>query len=343
FNVFRNIILENILFENLKKAPPLEKLNLNFFKFLEFINRANLTFSDFRNFLNQQTYQGLAAINLLLAHPLRMIGTLQYLKIIRQDFFLLKDDETLLENGAWIGDDILSSLAQYFGITIRLIGNYGTLETPLREEATPLFSLLNQENHWHYLLPKNQNDGLAKVFPFSKNTYLPIQQSASQNFLKINNQLLKEIKKDYLETKIIFTETNLSSLAIKLKNIFHYLKKIFSGTSNINEIKIADIQANTAAKNSTEILNKLRSSWERDSDELDNRLSILGLKNIEKTLIKKPFITDNSADAAQATLLQNAEIADFFSRNYTKLNFFTNIPHTKIQSPKTTLPAMLCI
>ena len=333
FDVFRNTILEHC--KSIKNKFQTQTIYPDILKFLTVIERPTLTFSEFKNVLIEQTRQGLAAINLLLAQPLRTIGVSQYCKAINVDQIdgcLLAEDEALLENGVWVGDDILSSLAKYFGINIRLIGNDDTtFETPLPENATPLFSLLNQANHWHYLLPEAQSDGLAKILPFAKtNIRSQIQQHTSQRLLKNNQQLLQEIEKDYLENSLM---TALTRLSTKLKQIFYYLKEIFVesyNASNENELKIASLQANIAVHNSTKALDTLRQTWEKAPNQLDKKLNLLGLQEIEKALIKGPLITDNSRDATVATVLQNAEIAGFFSRNYALL---TSGTPTTIQTP----------
>lgn len=298
------------------------------------MKQPTLIFSEFKNFLTQQTRQSLAAINLLLAQSLRTIGVSQYYRLINSDEtgnWLLKEDEKLLEDHYCVGDDILSSLAHYFGISIRLLmtNNGTTFEAPLPENTTSFFSLLNQEGHWHYLLPETQSNGLAKLLPFSKTSMPPpTQRHKSQILRDTNKQLIQNIKKDYLKTSIIFSNTMLTRLSVKLKQIFNYLKEIFNGEhSNANELKIAKQQAELAVRNSTKVLDALRQTWNNVPNQLDKKLNSLGLRDIEKALIKGPLITDNSCNATVASILQNAEIASFFSRNYSLLT-----PDTPITS-----------
>ena len=360
FSEFRKIISENFILNNLQNLG-FKDLNAPFFDFSTLV-QDELDFAEFKAFLIKQDRKDLAAINLLLAQPLRRIGLTQYSKLLpldhAMDGVLLEEDIELSENNVCIGEDLLSSLADYFGIAIRLIGinddSPTFFEAPLQEGVTPGFTMVNkllrtsekQVGHWHYAIFKNQVSGLAKVLPFSENKHPPLERRTSQRLLEDNKQLLQDIEKDFIKNDVTFSEANLDKLAEKLKQIFNYLKNIFSVDPEKHEFTAAARQANTAAKNSTEVLNTLRQMWSQHSIELDKRLDRLGLREIEKALIKglsdetaTQDVVDETAthDRAIATLLQNAEIADFLSRNYQTLTsrtptFFTDVPTPTLNS-----------
>ncbi len=332
FNEFKTVILENLI-ENFKKDPVyVEFLAEDIFNFTKILCKSDLSFSDFKSFLAIQTREGLAAVNLVLAQGLRVIGVKQYSLLTEQKSnCLLPEDESLLENHTWIGEEILSSLANYFGISVKLIykTNNDIFSTSPSENANPTFSLLNKNEHWHYLLPKNQTDGLAEILPLQPKS---LERKNSQHLLLKNNNLLQEI-----EHKIkFFNKEALNTLAKKLKQIFDHLKNIFSDTpNNMNELRIAARQqANTAVKNSTEILNALRQAWYQHANEFDKHLSSFDFKQIEISLLKEPLVIDHSEDAAVAAILQNAEIAEFLSRNYRTLTSFT----TNVSKPNQVSP-----
>lgn len=148
-------------------------------------------------------------------------------------------------------------------------------------------------------------------------------------------RLFNKPKELFDSLKRIFNEkseiTILKRLSNHFKKIFDNFIEIFNQESKQTPtFKDAVTQAQTAAKKSTQTINLWREEWavsnNQDENELDRNLDDLGLHyELEKTLIKEPLIMDDSNDPAVvfnstvAAIVQNADIADFLSRNYTTL------------------------
>lgn len=144
--------------------------------FLEYIYEPNLTFSTFKNFLikHPPNRNGIIALNLIFSDALRIIGIRKYLeKLGMVNAPLMDEDKKLHDNGTWVGQDILVSLADYFGIYIRLLVTNSLTESNCYDASLladpnqnfPSFSLLLENSHWCYLIPVEQKDGLASTLP----------------------------------------------------------------------------------------------------------------------------------------------------------------------------------
>lgn len=329
FDVFKETIKETLLNPKLdiilsSEAYVLDELKPELYAFSKFIQQPDFNFSSFKNFLTESlTRKRVVAINLLCGQALRKIGFMSYTKRFGIE---AEEDKHLLLSGENVGQEVLNPLANYFGLHIKLISKPDEKGSPyyhadLPKNVTPAFALLLEGSHWHYLLPKEQNLGIAAVLPFSNKP-----EYKSRNLLQSNKQLIQEMINHYAD----FTKNSLDKFAATLKQIYLSLEEVFSHERDqTKEFEQAAEQAKNAAKESTQPINFLRKTY-GDDYQLDVHLNNLGLHDLEKELIKNPLIGDNSADAAMATILQNEEIINFLSRNYatlTSLNALTS-PHS---------------
>ena len=200
FEDFRKKVLNNLL------SCPLKKL----------LKNPALNFIEFKAFLHQQSSrQGLINLTALLSNSLRKIGYAGYLALLNQETQLTDlepEDKKLNQDGNYVGFEILIALAKYFEIEINLIAynpnlkSYYWAQTPL-DKSKSLFTLVNVSAHWHYLLPKEQTNGLAK--------FLPEEIDLPQPSKPLSGKTSKKLKK------------NIAKLPAIIKILTQELKKTF--------------------------------------------------------------------------------------------------------------------
>ncbi|WP_218813687.1 hypothetical protein [Rickettsiella endosymbiont of Dermanyssus gallinae] len=345
FSEFRDVIRVCLDLGSINVSEFKHELEVELFKFMEFFFQHDLTFSQFKDFLVEQplTRDRLAAINLILGQGLRLIGVASYIETCEEEMGikpedLLEEEIQLFRTGEWIGQQILGPLANYFGIQLKLISKnpytnkyYHSDSLSQDSQAeTPAFNLLFKGDHWHYLVPREQKLGLATLPSANK------ERRISRELLDSNKKIMLEVKNDK-QKSLDFAKAALENLATRLKQVFDSLvalKDIFNNAPSKTETfkkanKQANKQAKIVARDSSLIIDAWRKKWDVSNDQLDTHLNTLGLHHeLEKALIKEPLVTDDSDDpaiadnAAAAAILQNADIADFLSRNYASLKKF---------------------
>lgn len=295
-------------------------------KFITFIKDHNkLTFDDFKRYVNQQkSREEIAALHVALAPALRNKGAEIYekkLTRVADDERLIGDAKSLYHDGVWAGHDVLMHLARdFFGINLKL---YDKADNFQEKSATDLIAgapevaLVHSPGHWDYLLPEDQEDGLA-VDLKERSERVRIEPIASQGAIKDEN-----------ETLLTFG-AYLAQIDIQKFGLDEMTKVVKTTTQNLvvlNEDEVRGEQANKIAESSEAVIEKVRSELNLNEDQL----SSFNLSKMQKELITKgPVEIDpNDADAALARAVQNAEILEFLNNNYEDLKSPSPKPRMK--------------
>ncbi|WP_342220469.1 hypothetical protein [Rickettsiella endosymbiont of Miltochrista miniata] len=222
FEDFRKKVLKNLV------SCPLKKL----------LKNPSFNFSQFKVFLHQHpSRQGLISLTALLSNSLRKIGYEGYLELLSQETQLTDletEDKKLNQDGNYVGFEILIALANYFKVEINLIAynpnlkSYYWAQTPL-DKSKSLFTLLNISSHWHYLLPKDQTNGLA---------FLPEEIDPPQPSKPLLENANKQLKK------------NIARLPTIVKMLTQELIKTFHLNENFNsdQEKLINVDENLYLK-----------------------------------------------------------------------------------------------
>ena len=171
-----------------------DNIELDISKFLKLIHRPNLTFDKFKNFFIDYalTRDSVIAFNLICNQALRHIGFESYTETLIN---IPEEDKILSQNCIYVGEDILTPLANYFGIHVKLIFlNCPGRNAPSLDNKIATFSLLLKGSHWHYLLPIEQTLGLANILPLEQklglaNTLPSGQKLRLANILSLEQKL----------------------------------------------------------------------------------------------------------------------------------------------------------
>ena len=279
-------------YPSLVKTPKLEKeLQSDFNQFNKLINKLDLTFAQFKNFLVKSplTRSKLAAVNLIFAPALRFLGATAYYetckraKIPKEE--LPKEDQNLFQNGQWVTADFLHSLAEKCRIRVKLLTKTQEAKYRIDSSGDPkkksLFTLLLADGHWYHI--------------------------------KAESTYSKEIKKLREE---IGSATTLSKFSETLETLSDILKFTYDYETEEKELQRIGQEVNLAAQESINIINTWRKNWQNDG----HQLNIQGLHETQQALILGPFIMDNSVDAAIAAILQAIEllkVKEFIARKST--------------------------
>ncbi len=140
--------------------------------FIDFVERSeNLTFSELSEYIRTHSEDrfAIAALHVALAPALRHIGVQRYIDSLREigaDDFLV-DAENLRQDKVHAGQEIIPHLAQTFGVNIALYireeeGKVSSNSTDANHVAgAPAVSLLFDKDHWNYVIPAKQKNGVA--------------------------------------------------------------------------------------------------------------------------------------------------------------------------------------
>lgn len=270
-------------------------------RFIEFMQTAN--YEDLVQYIKQQHNRyAIAALQVGLAPALRFLGANAHVNSFRSigvdDEELLRDLNNLYRDGLEAGQELLTHLAQDFGVDLHLYSKdrncRADLSAPV-ESAMPSVAILHSPGHFDCLLPVKQVL-MCKGIAANLSDHHRLDQVVKQRDLLKEKLILSQ--KDLLDFARVTTETTESCL---------------SEDSTI-------VDARNLAAISSDVITTVKNKF----DVSDAKLEALGIhSDLQKQLLQNPIpvadIDTVSDDEAIARALQNAEILSFYGQNYHSL------------------------
>jgi hypothetical protein len=292
-------------------------------KFIDLL-QPGLSFQQLMQYLKQNTNNSLqvAVASVAFAPAFRKLGVRLYRKELAQ---IANDEESmhldaraLKEEGIAVGHEVLTSIAAEFGLNLKIYNsalpaaNYFTRELA---DAPQIALVLepgktHAEDHWNFLLPANQQDGLASVLSVVEVNQQNIASVMTETESLINNE--DAVVKQFQDNK--------ATIEASLPEAAKGIKKASKNLLEINELNQPEHAASynelltRHSDNTKSILAALRDDLALSKTSLHN---IRKVSALEEELLMGTSVPDLSdADARLAQSLQNAYVISFFGKHY---------------------------
>jgi hypothetical protein len=262
------------------------------------------------------TQRRVAALHVALAPALRELGHQLHLQTMYDQTGSLEQEDYLLgQDGVYAGFEILSVLAHdFFGINLTAFdGSHGTQHASAQIKNAPEVHLLRnvQPDHWNFLLPVEQQDGLGTP------DLLPENEDMRANSNPLLGSTIKLVAEEADKAKQFARDANTIKQCLPqtaamvqqtTQNLFALHNQSTSTTASVYQKLFTD-----HSQHSTAILQSVREHL-RASDR--NLESYKLTTELEKDLLqgKGEDTQPLTQDEALARSLQSSEILSFLSK-----------------------------